>query len=266
MQYDDDVAFQRAIMASPDDVTLKLVYADWLQDRSDPRADAVRLQVECGRAGEPWEAAPFRERLAELCRRLDPAWVAFMTTLAQPFEPITFQEGEPGHPFTEPVGHRGTLVTFESQYRAAADWSNGLLADLAFLAGVEWGDCFYGAVDYPISGFVCELPGTRVLLSDVLSALKVADFRSDGVWPDTIQIHTSFIGQYMFEREGDGSEDVGAHGLLKRYVTGGRLWYVLLHIGGRPCDMVTLLSVGQSPHGKRLVGAITSQACHNLCD
>ena len=46
MQYDDDIAFQRAILANPADTTLKLVYADWLQDRGDPRAEYVRLQVQ----------------------------------------------------------------------------------------------------------------------------------------------------------------------------------------------------------------------------
>lgn len=46
MQYEDDIAFQRAILANPSDTTLKLVYADWLQDRADPRAEFVRLQIQ----------------------------------------------------------------------------------------------------------------------------------------------------------------------------------------------------------------------------
>lgn len=82
-------------------------------------------------------------------------------------------------------------------------------------------------------------------------------------WRDTIVIHTDFEYQLMFDRE--LTVDEGQHGRLNRHVTG-QLWYALLHIGGRPCDMVTLLAVGHSPHGNRLVGAITSQACHNLCN
>jgi uncharacterized protein (TIGR02996 family) len=44
MHYDDAV-FQRAILVTPADTTLKLVYADWLQEHDDLRAEFVRLQV-----------------------------------------------------------------------------------------------------------------------------------------------------------------------------------------------------------------------------
>jgi uncharacterized protein (TIGR02996 family) len=269
MQYEDDTAFQRAILANPADTTLKLVYADWLQDRADPRGEYVRAQVE-GRALPEGE--------------FDPAWVAFMTTLAQPFAPITFQDGEPGHPFTEPVGQRGRIVAFESQYRSADAWSEELLMDLALFTNfAPTACCWYGASDPRMYGFVCELPTEREPLTarDVLTALKAADFQSEhiatldataipypGYHPltENDEIHTEFAEQYVFDHDSEGAEDAGVHGLLKRYVTGGRLWYVLLHTGGRPCWMVTLLAVGRSPHGNRLVGAITSQACHNLCD
>lgn len=46
MHHADDIAFQRAILANLADTTLKLVYADWLQDRDDPRAEYVRLRVQ----------------------------------------------------------------------------------------------------------------------------------------------------------------------------------------------------------------------------
>jgi uncharacterized protein (TIGR02996 family) len=41
---DEDV-FLRAISAAPDDITVRLVYADWLEERGDPRAEFIRLQV-----------------------------------------------------------------------------------------------------------------------------------------------------------------------------------------------------------------------------
>jgi uncharacterized protein (TIGR02996 family) len=41
----DEAAFLSAITANPEDDTLRLVYADWLQDRDDPRADYLRLEV-----------------------------------------------------------------------------------------------------------------------------------------------------------------------------------------------------------------------------
>lgn len=283
MRYEpDDIAFQRAVLANPADTTLKLVYADWLQDCGDPRSEFVRRQVQLDGMIDLSSTSQAAKLLASLGADLDPAWVAFMTTLAQPFVPIRFQDAEPGHPFTEPVGHRGRVVVFESQYCTADAWDDGLLADLTFLAGIEWGECCYGAASPPVHGFVCELPARRDPLTGatVLKAVKAADFQSEhiatldatdipypGYHPLTAndEVHTDFHGQKMFGREEDGAEDAGNHGLLKGYVTG-KVWYALLHTGGRPCWIVTLLAVGRSPHGNRLVGAITSQMCHNLCD
>jgi uncharacterized protein (TIGR02996 family) len=41
----DEGAFLRAISAAPDDNTVRLVYADWLDEQGDLRAEFVRLQV-----------------------------------------------------------------------------------------------------------------------------------------------------------------------------------------------------------------------------
>jgi hypothetical protein len=79
------------------------------------------------------------------------------------------------------------------------------------------------------------------------------------------EIHIDFAEQYMFSHEAEDVEDISTRG-LKSYVSDGRLWYVLLHVGEKPGAMVALLAVGRSPHGNRLVGAITSQMCHSLCD
>lgn len=67
----------------------------------------------------------------------------------------------------------------------------------------------------------------------------------------------------------------GPHGTLKRYVAGEHLWYVLLHMApvtfedlgdAQVSRYVALFAVGQSPHAGRLIGVVTHQACHNLCD
>jgi uncharacterized protein (TIGR02996 family) len=42
---DEEQAFLRAISAAPDDNTVRLIYADWLEERDDPRAEFVRAQV-----------------------------------------------------------------------------------------------------------------------------------------------------------------------------------------------------------------------------
>jgi uncharacterized protein (TIGR02996 family) len=61
----DDRDFIRAIAADPADNTLRLVYADWLEERGDGRAEFLRLEAEL--AGKE---ARDRQRLLE-SRRLD---------------------------------------------------------------------------------------------------------------------------------------------------------------------------------------------------
>jgi uncharacterized protein (TIGR02996 family) len=46
----EEVAFLSAVIDRPDDDTLRLVYADWLQERGDPRAEFIRVQVALARA------------------------------------------------------------------------------------------------------------------------------------------------------------------------------------------------------------------------
>lgn len=43
-----EAGFRAAIEADPADFTTRLVYADWLQDRDDPRADGWRATAACG--------------------------------------------------------------------------------------------------------------------------------------------------------------------------------------------------------------------------
>src|SRR5262249_44465270 len=103
----------------------------------------------------------------------------------------------------------------------------------------------------------------------------------DGHGTDNDEIHNDFAGQYIFQKETEGSEEdvvdefSGTHGLLKQYVVDRKLWYVLLHTKPRRYEeypdiqvshYAILFAVGQSPNGDRLVGVVTHQVCHNLCD
>jgi uncharacterized protein (TIGR02996 family) len=45
----EEAAFLSAMLANPDDISTWLVYADWLAERGDPRADYLRLEVELER-------------------------------------------------------------------------------------------------------------------------------------------------------------------------------------------------------------------------
>ena len=57
----EEGAFLRAAFAAPDDAAPRLVYADWLEERHDPRAAVIRA-VERHRRLDPASAA--RERAA----------------------------------------------------------------------------------------------------------------------------------------------------------------------------------------------------------
>jgi uncharacterized protein (TIGR02996 family) len=72
-----DEVFLSAIRTQPTDSTSRLVYADWLDERDDPRGEYLRLL--CAATG--WaKAAENRERivarLQELCAEFDPEWLA----------------------------------------------------------------------------------------------------------------------------------------------------------------------------------------------
>jgi uncharacterized protein (TIGR02996 family) len=66
----DDRAFLAAVAAAPADDTPRLVYADWLDERSDPRGPYLRAEV--AHAGKPTKAA--EKRVRTLLAAVDPVW------------------------------------------------------------------------------------------------------------------------------------------------------------------------------------------------
>ncbi len=229
-----------------------------------------------------------------------------MTTLGCPFQPLYFfnNHGNPREcgpeelPFSEPIGTRGSVVTFESAFRDERSWDTGLKQDLRFLRELELDECYYGAARCPVHPFLSELePGLRSpTAANVLASLKPRNFRSNyiptldaaslpfpgyhpslGTGDHNDQIHNDFREQYIFAKEDEDGEEAidefaGNHGLLKRWVVDGRLWYVALHTTPQPHDeflfssYVILFAVGQSRSVNRLLGVVTHQICHNLCD
>jgi uncharacterized protein (TIGR02996 family) len=70
------VALLQAIQREPDDDTLRLVYADWLDDHDDPdRAELIRVQIEAERHrnGSP-EYERLTDRAVELLRKRGTQW------------------------------------------------------------------------------------------------------------------------------------------------------------------------------------------------
>src|SRR6476619_528897 len=65
----EDEAFIRAIVDSPGDDLPRLVYADWLDDRDDPRGAYLRAERKAVVTGDV-------ARLRQLAMELYPVWVA----------------------------------------------------------------------------------------------------------------------------------------------------------------------------------------------
>lgn len=289
MNREIDEPFLRAILAAPGDESVRLVYADWLDDH-----------------GEHSRAAVLRGGKLEF--GADPGWLRLMETFGRPFEPDPIWQDEaidpPDRLFREAFGKRGGVYTFESAFRGETTDLAGLASDLAFITSLELGNCFSGASSNAMLPFLAELLDDRPLTgSAVLAGLKVhrfrcqhienldaADIPAPGYQPNTLndEVHTDPNTQYLFwcpdDAEGApgeyGESSRRLHAALRGRVEDGKLWYVLLHTwdeesaedeasewaGEDKGGTVVLFAVGRSRFGRRLLGVVTCQTCHNLCD
>src|SRR5262245_58418571 len=73
---DDEADLYQAVLANSGDAAPRLVYADWLDEKGDPRGEYLRLDWEASNSvdarGVP---EPVRDRLADLRRRIRPNWL-----------------------------------------------------------------------------------------------------------------------------------------------------------------------------------------------
>src|SRR5207253_1152389 len=70
----DDDAFVAAMVDAPDDVTVRLVYADWLEERGHLGAEYLRAEVALARADGD-EASNLRRQLLDIIPRLPTRWL-----------------------------------------------------------------------------------------------------------------------------------------------------------------------------------------------
>lgn len=77
----EDFPFLRAIFHRPDDDAPRLVYADWLEERGDPRAEYLRLEVELRRLpkGADAQVSAVQGRLVQLRPTLNADWVGLIS-------------------------------------------------------------------------------------------------------------------------------------------------------------------------------------------
>lgn len=282
----DDV-FLRAMIAAPGDPAPRLAYADWLDERRDPRGTMLRNH---------WNNCDtIRGMLVN--SEANPTWLALVDTLGRPFRPHPFwgEEGDSDEeqnsesvgpyrdPIREPIGTRGPAMTFESAFRSTESLTPGLAEDLHLLRTMPPGECAYGATTCPRYPFIAEWESrTPEDEAGILNALRAADFwRGTASASGSDQIHTNPATQYVFPRAIDLDEDCSerqaasarVHESLRDSVTDRRLWYVVLHSrrnrsygGNDRCPWVLLFAVGRSQQGDRLIGVVTYQWCRNLCD
>lgn len=78
----DEEGFLQAIIESPDDDAPRLVFADWLEERGDPRGEFIRVQCEQARMSEDDGQWPIRvRREEELLNLHGPAWLGGVSGL-----------------------------------------------------------------------------------------------------------------------------------------------------------------------------------------
>ena len=170
----------------------------------------------------------------------------------------------------------------------------------------NWGQCaayVYDSNIYPfIAPAIYEKLNGRVLLdhiktkwfkSSILTNINLnSDFiNSPGYNPgNNDEIHNDHIAQYLFHHGDYHCEDknmskldiakfkikhensVQKHSQLKSLVINGSLWYILLHTNRylhnnfEFADNIVLMALGVCSKTDQIIGVISVNACHNICD
>lgn len=85
----DEAALLQAVLATPHDDAPRLVYADWLEERGDARAEYLRLQCQLVRS---WsydnQRADLFQKAAALRSQIDPGWLGLIRRCTTPRAPI----------------------------------------------------------------------------------------------------------------------------------------------------------------------------------
>lgn len=78
----EEAAFLQAVLETPDDDGIRLIFADWLEERNDPYGEFIRIQVQLYRQpiGDPTRDA-LRQREQELLFRHGTTWRSYLPGL-----------------------------------------------------------------------------------------------------------------------------------------------------------------------------------------
>jgi uncharacterized protein (TIGR02996 family) len=137
-------SFLHAIYENPDDVALRLVFADWLEDQGDPLGEFIRVQCELDQGVEGGQFDELCRRESELLQRHRQEWLgaaALLDQLDHPYDhAFTFSRGLPESVYL-PVGglveHADLLAACPTVYRAGLFEVRGNGAALAECAALR---------------------------------------------------------------------------------------------------------------------------------
>ncbi len=73
--------FLQAILDDSDDDSLRLIYADWLEERGDPRGEFIRIQCELARGMNGTRRSPLVQREQQLLRLHEDEWTSSVCSL-----------------------------------------------------------------------------------------------------------------------------------------------------------------------------------------
>jgi len=96
----DDEAFIRAIVDAPNDDAPRLIYADWLDERGDPRGEYLRAETEWAKPWREREQPKYSAHVWDLATLLDPIWVARVSRPPKGVCLDRFRIRQPGPPVT----------------------------------------------------------------------------------------------------------------------------------------------------------------------
>jgi uncharacterized protein (TIGR02996 family) len=178
-----DQAFREAILTNPDDNMPRLVYADWLEEHGDPRAEFIRVQCTVAQLPDGPERRALEARAQQLLSQHGPEWAGPIRRM-EVRGAVAFRRG-----WIESltVSTRDLLRHADELFRVALIRHLGLfkarpehmqpLAELPYLAGVSTLDFDNGPYSYDYGNHFDTAGAQALASSPYLTRLTALNLR-----------------------------------------------------------------------------------------